>query len=917
MKKKSRSCSGPGSRWGGRPWLISWAAVVIIDFAAWRKIWVRRTTGAAPESIRSSNGLPAPIGGSWSASPTKTMWVVSASPSSSTSARRRFSIEDSSTTTSSTGSGRPGPKPGSPPGTHSSIRWIVCASCPVVSCSRRAARPVGAQSAILAPAFSAAMTISLVQRVLPTPGPPVRTEMRDPKAPRTAAHCSSVSSSSGSLSPGSWSRNGGRRQPARQRRRHRALALQGQLAVDAPVLVDQPARVGQHRRVGDEADQPRRALGELLHRQEAVAALFGLAQDVDGGRLGAFVGLRRHVGGERDLVGAGEADALDLGQPVGVLVQDRGRALAVAGVDRRRQVGEAVRGELDVELAHGAALVPGGGRRRGLVDADALQRLEGPLRVGGDHLQDLVAVRLDQLLGAPLADVAEAREVGDLPLAVGRVERQGALGAQLAAVARVGLPLAADFGALAGAEVGDRPDQRETVAAARLLHLEHGVAIVLGAEDHAEHLDRAGVGSGVGVEQTGGAHHLSKLRGGEADRSGVRVGAMASWGEIETVAPDLARLARGLLEAHVHKTLATLRADGSPRISGLEAKFIEGDLWFGSMPGSRKGADLARDPRFALHSGSIDPPGWQGDAKLSGIAEEIVDPGRKVEIFKAMGAEGRVGRLAALPRRRARGRGDAADRGGRRTDDRLLERVGRRALDHAQMTDGAEGGAKGAPDERAPDDLPWVDEHASEIDAPASVVWPALLRTVERMAAGGAAPRYARAVGCADTEAGGPRPLEVGSTVPGFHVAELAPERSLTLAGSHRFSDYALVFRARTAGRSTDPAGRRDPRRVPGVRGPRLPGGGDRHADARPRRAPGAARGGAPGRARAPMSAPAAAPRPLRRLPPPAARPQHPRLGLLALRALPRRPRIPALPAAPGPPLPRLRADGGPGRGWG
>jgi hypothetical protein len=113
---------------------------------------------------------------------------------------------------------------------------------------------------------------------------------------------------------------------------------------------------------------------------------------------------------------------------------------------------------------------------------------------------------------------------------------------------------------------------------------------------------------------------------------------MASWGEIENVAPDLARLARGLLEAHVHKTLATLRADGSPRISGLEAKFIEDDLWFGSMPGSRKGADLARDPRFALHSGSIDPPGWQGDAKLSGIAEEIVDPGRKAEIFKAMGA---------------------------------------------------------------------------------------------------------------------------------------------------------------------------------------------------------------------------------------------------------------------------------------
>ncbi len=93
-----------------------------------------------------------------------------------------------------------------------------------------------------------------------------------------------------------------------------------------------------------------------------------------------------------------------------------------------------------------------------------------------------------------------------------------------------------------------------------------------------------------------------------------------------------------------------------------------------------------------------------------------------------------------------------------------------------------------------------MDEHAGEIEAPVSVVWPVLLRTVERMTAGGAAPRYARAVGCADTEVGGPRPLEVGSTVPGFHVAALTPERLLVLAGSHHFSDYALSFRLEPLG---------------------------------------------------------------------------------------------------------------------
>jgi hypothetical protein len=97
-------------------------------------------------------------------------------------------------------------------------------------------------------------------------------------------------------------------------------------------------------------------------------------------------------------------------------------------------------------------------------------------------------------------------------------------------------------------------------------------------------------------------------------------------------------------------------------------------------------------------------------------------------------------------------------------------------------------------------DLPWIDEHATEVDGPAGVVWPALLRTVERMTAGGMAPRYARAVGSADTEVGGPRPLEVGSTVPGFHVAELIPERLLVLRGSHHFSDYALSFQLEPLG---------------------------------------------------------------------------------------------------------------------
>lgn len=107
---------------------------------------------------------------------------------------------------------------------------------------------------------------------------------------------------------------------------------------------------------------------------------------------------------------------------------------------------------------------------------------------------------------------------------------------------------------------------------------------------------------------------------------------MASWNEIESSAPELAARARTTFDAHKHKVLATLRQDGSPRISGIEAGFGDGELWLGMMPGSRKALDLRRDPRLALHSASVDPPddptAWPGDAKLTGRAVEVDDPER-------------------------------------------------------------------------------------------------------------------------------------------------------------------------------------------------------------------------------------------------------------------------------------------------
>lgn len=101
---------------------------------------------------------------------------------------------------------------------------------------------------------------------------------------------------------------------------------------------------------------------------------------------------------------------------------------------------------------------------------------------------------------------------------------------------------------------------------------------------------------------------------------------MTSWAEIEGSEADFARRVQERFDAFKHKVVATVRKDGSPRISGIEAEFKNGHVSVGMMPGSLKARDLQRDPRLALHSGTEAPselPGYVIDAKLSGIAQEI------------------------------------------------------------------------------------------------------------------------------------------------------------------------------------------------------------------------------------------------------------------------------------------------------
>ena len=100
---------------------------------------------------------------------------------------------------------------------------------------------------------------------------------------------------------------------------------------------------------------------------------------------------------------------------------------------------------------------------------------------------------------------------------------------------------------------------------------------------------------------------------------------MTSWNDIESDAPELADAVRKRFDATLHKTLATIRRDGSPRISGTEVLFADGDLWLGSMPGAMKARDLLRDGRCALHSAPVDEELADGDAKIAGTAMVVTD----------------------------------------------------------------------------------------------------------------------------------------------------------------------------------------------------------------------------------------------------------------------------------------------------
>ena len=168
--------------------------------------------------------------------------------------------------------------------------------------------------------------------------------------------------------------------------------------------------------------------------------------------------------------------------------------------------------------------------------------------------------------------------------------------------------------------------------------------------------------------QRGTAGSTAAADRSERSEAGPRQG---SWAQVETEAPELAAAVRASFGVRKHCTMATLRADGSPRISGTEVQWEDGALWIGSMTGAVKARDLQRDGRVAIHAPTVDPPegdehSWPGEAKVAGVAVEVPteDASHRFRIDLLEVVHTRVARDALLVTSWHRGRGVRERRAG-------------------------------------------------------------------------------------------------------------------------------------------------------------------------------------------------------------------------------------------------------------
>lgn len=67
--------------------------------------------------------------------------------------------------------------------------------------------------------------------------------------------------------------------------------------------------------------------------------------------------------------------------------------------------------------------------------------------------------------------------------------------------------------------------------------------------------------------------------------------------------------------------LTTINADGSPHVTGVGALWVDGSFWFETGEGTRKGRNIARDPRCVL-SVATD----EFDLVVEGESHQVTDP---------------------------------------------------------------------------------------------------------------------------------------------------------------------------------------------------------------------------------------------------------------------------------------------------
>jgi small GTP-binding protein len=123
------------------------------------------------------------------------------------------------------------------------------------------------------------------------------------------------------------------------------------------------------------------------------------------------------------------------------------------------------------------------------------------------------------------------------------------------------------------------------------------------------------------------AGSVSAWRGRQAEwRSLTMTGGNMRWSEMQNGQPRLAALGRQrLLEPGV-VLVATIRRDGTPRISPVEPFVLDGSLWLSMLWQSTKAADLLRDPRMLVHSVVTGPHSDEGEFKIRGTASAEQDP---------------------------------------------------------------------------------------------------------------------------------------------------------------------------------------------------------------------------------------------------------------------------------------------------